>query len=135
MSDLQNAAQPLVAQKAVDKTKVWIVLCGGAAGLFALTILAENTKAVFPAISRANEALAAQRSKRSEPAPDPAAPPSQPVQGSWIEDDASEKQPPDSAEQAVLAGLQAARERSQPSGPDVAAQDAPAQDSPSKSKT
>lgn len=111
MADLQKAAQPLVAQKPVDKTKIWVVLCGGAAGLFALTVLAENMKQLFPAIARANEALAAQRTGPSKPAAEPAETPDT-SQDKWIDTDASPKQPSDSSEQAVLAGLQAARERS-----------------------
>eukprot|EP00892_Ulva_mutabilis_P003901 jgi/Ulvmu1/1883/UM012_0040.1 len=132
MSDLQKASQPLAPQP-VDKTKIWIVLCGGAAGLFALTVLAENNKQIFPAISRANDALAAQRAQRSQATSDPV-PPQEPSQGSWIDADPAAQEPPSSSEQAVLAGLQAARERAKPTGSDAAGQEAPKQDSTSKPK-
>jgi hypothetical protein len=37
---------------------VWVVFIGGAASLFILTVLVENNGAWFPAISRANQAMA-----------------------------------------------------------------------------
>lgn len=123
MSDLKDAASaPPLSQRPVSKAKVWTVLCGGAAGLFALTILAENSKTFFPAISRANDALASQKTKAEEqpatPGPTSDFPPTlDQVQDTTaasspsIDSTASSKAQ-DSSEEAVLAGLQAARERS-----------------------
>lgn len=51
-----DQAQPMQARP-YDKGKVWLVLIGGATGLFALTVAAENSSSLFPAISRANQAM------------------------------------------------------------------------------
>lgn len=65
VSQVTQMAKPLPKQPSIDKTKVWTVVIGGAAGLFLLTIAAENNKSWFPAIARANEAMAIAR-KRAE---------------------------------------------------------------------
>jgi putative intracellular protease/amidase len=62
-SEALQAAKPLTQSQAVEKGKVWILLCGGAAGLFAATLLLENQSKLFPAIARANQAMAAARKK------------------------------------------------------------------------
>jgi hypothetical protein len=49
----------------IDKGKVWTVFIGSAASLFILTVAAENNGAWFPAIARANAAMAQAR-KRAE---------------------------------------------------------------------
>lgn len=58
-------AKPLPKQENIDKGKVWTVFIGGAASLFLVTVAAENNKSWFPAIARANEAMALAR-KRAE---------------------------------------------------------------------
>jgi len=50
----------------IDKGKVWVVFIGSAASLFILTVLSENNSAWFPAIARANAAMAAARNKASQ---------------------------------------------------------------------
>lgn len=49
----------------IEKGKVWAVFIGGAASLFIVTVAAENNKSWFPAIARANAAMAVAR-KRAE---------------------------------------------------------------------
>jgi hypothetical protein len=112
-SDALQRAKPLTETQAVDKGKIWLVLCGGAAGLFAATVLLENMSMFFPAIARANQAMAA--SKKAGTADDNVDP--------SIDVDTASMPPPDTeaiqrereidakSEQAVLAGLKAARER------------------------
>jgi len=60
-SQITNYAAPLPKSDKLDKGKVWIVVIGGAAALFATTLLAENNEAWFPAISKANRAMAKSR--------------------------------------------------------------------------
>ena len=56
-------ARPLAAQP-VRKDKVWLLLAGGAAALFGATIALENNEQLFPAISRANRAMARSREQQ-----------------------------------------------------------------------
>ncbi|KAG2435208.1 hypothetical protein HXX76_007291 [Chlamydomonas incerta] len=49
-------AKPLPKQT-FDKGRVWTVVIGSAAALFVGTVLLENNPALFPAISRANQAM------------------------------------------------------------------------------
>ena len=57
---MTSLARPLKAQT-VNKGKVWLVFVLGAAGLFGAAVLLENNERFFPAISRANKAMAATR--------------------------------------------------------------------------
>lgn len=57
---VSSLARALPQQK-VEKGKVWAVFILGAAGLFAGTILLENNEKLFPAISKANKAMAMAR--------------------------------------------------------------------------
>ena len=57
---MTSLARPLKAQT-VNKGKVWLVFILGAAGLFGAAVLLENNERFFPAISRANKAMAATR--------------------------------------------------------------------------
>lgn len=53
-----SLAKPLRVQT-VNKGRVWLLFILGASSLFGATILAENNETFFPAISRANKAMAA----------------------------------------------------------------------------
>ncbi|WIA18780.1 hypothetical protein OEZ85_003465 [Tetradesmus obliquus] len=66
VSQMTQMAKPLPKQS-IDKSKVWTVFIGSAASLFILTVAAENNGAWFPAIARANAAMAVAR-KRAEQA-------------------------------------------------------------------
>ena len=136
MSDLKNASSTPVA-KPVNKTKIWVLLCGGAAGLFALTILSERNTGIFPAISRANEALEAQRAKNKSDTQDTYSASSGPQEmdqalGGPIDTTAASAREQDSSEDAVLAGLQAARERAakKPSKDDLQSQESASNSKP-----
>ncbi len=59
-ASVTSLAKPLRAQS-VNKGKVWLVFVLGAAGLFSAAVLLENNERFFPAISRANKAMAAGR--------------------------------------------------------------------------
>ena len=64
-------AKPLKVQT-VNKNRVWLLFVLGASSLFGVTVLAENNEAWFPAIARANKAMAASAvaaKKRAEEAP------------------------------------------------------------------
>jgi hypothetical protein len=101
-SDALNQAQPLKSTEPVNKGKVWLLLCGGAAGLFVATLLIENNTAWFPAIARANVQMTSSREQEeSDQETDAGADISQ-----AIDVDAR-------AEAAVLQGLKAARDRVQ----------------------
>lgn len=60
LSQATEAAKPLPKQT-IDKGKVWQYFIGGAVTLFLGTIALENYEGWFPAISRANKAMAASR--------------------------------------------------------------------------
>ena len=66
-----SVAKPLKVQK-VNKNRIWLLFVLGASTLFGVTVLAENNESWFPAISRANKALAAsaaavkERAKKAE---------------------------------------------------------------------
>jgi hypothetical protein len=66
-----SLAKPLKVQT-VNKNRIWLLFVLGASSLFGVTVLAENNEAWFPAISRANKALAAsaaaakERARRAE---------------------------------------------------------------------
>lgn len=66
-----SLAKPLKVQT-VNKSRIWLLFVFGASSLFGLTVVAENNETFFPAISRANKALAAsaaalkQKQERSE---------------------------------------------------------------------
>ena len=53
-------ARPLPKQK-VNKGKIWVVFLVGATGLFAGALAFERNSKLFPAIARANQALAASK--------------------------------------------------------------------------
>lgn len=56
-------AKPLKAQK-VNKERIWLLLVLGASSLFGATVLLENNEKWFPAISRANKAMAAYKQQK-----------------------------------------------------------------------
>ena len=62
-ADAIAEARPLAAQP-VRKDKVWLLLAGGAAALFGGTIVLENNEQLFPAIARANKAMARSREQQ-----------------------------------------------------------------------
>ena len=62
-ADAVASARPLAAQP-VRKGKVWLLLAGGAAALFGGTIALENNEQLFPAIARANKAMARSREQQ-----------------------------------------------------------------------
>jgi hypothetical protein len=110
-SEAMQAAKPL-KEAEVNKGKVWLLLCGGAAGLFVTAVIAENNDKLFPAIARANQAMQEYRQQRDEEA---RAPDSQQDQPTVIEPtttiDPIPQELSSSTEDAVLRGIQAARER------------------------
>mmetsp|Transcript_26162 Transcript_26162/g.66010 ORF Transcript_26162/g.66010 Transcript_26162/m.66010 type:complete len:265 (-) Transcript_26162:132-926(-) len=55
---ITQQAKPLVLKQKVDKDKVWALFIGGAVVLFTTTIALENNTSLFPAIARANKAMA-----------------------------------------------------------------------------
>jgi hypothetical protein len=57
VAQVVESAKPLPKQT-IDKPKVWVAFIGGAVAVFGLTVLSENNEAWFPAISRANKAMA-----------------------------------------------------------------------------
>ncbi len=65
-SQVTQMAKPLQKHEDVQKGKIWLLFIGGAAGLFITTVLLENNKGLFPAIARANEALAKTRAMNTE---------------------------------------------------------------------
>jgi len=58
-------AKPLKVQT-VDKNRIWLLFILGATTLFGTTVLAENNESWFPAISKANKALAASAAAAKE---------------------------------------------------------------------
>eukprot|EP00879_Flechtneria_rotunda_P005909 GHRR01006215.1.p1 GENE.GHRR01006215.1~~GHRR01006215.1.p1 ORF type:complete len:372 (+),score=206.07 GHRR01006215.1:184-1299(+) len=62
VSQVTQMAKPLPKQK-ISKGKVWTAFIGGAASLFLVTVAAENNKSWFPAIGRANDAMAKARNR------------------------------------------------------------------------
>lgn len=50
-----------IPQQKIDKGRIWLICILGAAGLFVGTVLVENNDKFFPAISKANKALALAR--------------------------------------------------------------------------
>ena len=66
VNQMTQMAKPLPKQDYIDKGKVWTVFIGGAAGLFLLTVAAENNSSWFPAIARANQAMALARKRAEE---------------------------------------------------------------------
>ena len=56
-NEVVTAAKPLQVQK-VNKGRIWLLFVLGASSLFGATILLENNETWFPAISRANRAMA-----------------------------------------------------------------------------
>lgn len=61
-SEVADSAKAL-AKQPVQKGKVWLLLAGGSAALFALTVALERSK-VFPAIAKANEAMSVSKAAR-----------------------------------------------------------------------
>ena len=61
-----QAAQPLPKQ-AYDKNKVWLLLLGGAAALFGVTLVVEGQSGLFPAIARSNQILRMSAGERVRP--------------------------------------------------------------------
>ena len=62
-ASVTSLAKPLTQQR-VEKGKVWLIIVAGAFGLFGATVLLENNEALFPAIARANKAMAAAQKAR-----------------------------------------------------------------------
>ena len=111
-SEALQAAKPLKGGPVVNKGKVWLLLCGGAAGLFAATVIAENNSNLFPAIARANQAMQEYRDKQQEEDQNPALQSN--AQSTSVPTTVSESVPQElssSTEDAILRGMQAARER------------------------
>lgn len=105
-----ETAKPLKKAE-VNKTKIWLLLCGGAAGLFALAVLAENNENLFPAIARANQAMQEYRGQKegdSNDAQEQQQATSVPATATTPETVPEELS---STDDAVLRGMQAARER------------------------
>lgn len=103
-SEVTAAAKPL-AKQPVQKGKVWLLLAGGSATLFAATVLLERSK-VFPAIAKANEAMTVSKAAREDAADaeqQEQALDLQPEGSAWVEDAESSA--------AVLQGLQSASTR------------------------
>lgn len=69
-SAVTDYAKPFKKQP-VDKFRIWVVLIGGAAVLFIGTVASENNSGWFPAISKANKALAMARQASQTPAAPP----------------------------------------------------------------
>lgn len=104
-----SAAKPL-KEAEVNKGKVWLLLCGGAAGLFAATVLLENNEKFFPAISRANQAMQEYRVQQDGEGSD-GKPQEQATSVPATVSDPIPQELPSSTDDAVLRGMQAARER------------------------
>jgi hypothetical protein len=68
-SEAVQSARPLKSTETVNKGFVWVLFCGSASVLFAATLLVENRTPLFPAIARANRALATQRESASQAPP------------------------------------------------------------------
>lgn len=100
-----SRARPLVQQEQADNRKVWLLLCGGAAGLFAATLLLENNSSFFPSIARANQALSNPESSQSGPASAAS------TSFEQTEAELQAKELEERSQAAVLKGLQAARSR------------------------
>jgi hypothetical protein len=60
-----SLAKPLKVQT-VNKNRIWLLFVLGASSLFGITVLAENNESWFPAISKANKALAASAAAAKE---------------------------------------------------------------------
>ena len=58
------AAAKSLPQQEVDKPKVWLLLAGGSAVLFGVTVFLEKQTQLFPAISKANQAMSQSRTAR-----------------------------------------------------------------------
>ena len=110
---MTSLAKPVKKQE-VNKGKVWLLFVLGASTLFGVTIVVENNSAWFPAISRANKAMASAQAalaKKEE----------QGVNKKQIvdknemmleerEDDITSDEEEDRLQQAVLSGIAEARE-------------------------
>ena len=104
-----QAAKPL-KEAEVNKGKIWLLLCGGAAGLFAATVLLENNEKFFPAIARANQAMQEYRVQQDGEGSDGKTQ----EQATSVPTTVSDTIPQElssSTDDAVLRGMQAARER------------------------
>lgn len=110
-SEALSAAKPLTQTQANNKGKVWLIMVGAASGLFAATLLVENNTNFFPAIKRANTAMAAQRQAAGEGAEAAAAGEAGASTGSEAKQTFEEAEMQARSEEAVLKGLQAARDR------------------------
>jgi hypothetical protein len=109
-SEAMQRAKPLTQQRPVNKGKVWLLLCGGAAGLFAATLLVENWAGLFPAVARANQAMAAQKGASEEKLQEQDSVSTE-VAVAQPEARKSKADMQARSEQAVLEGLKVARER------------------------
>ena len=69
MSATQTAKA--LPKQAFDKNKVWLILLGGAAGLFGITLAVESQSGLFPAIARSNQMLRMSASERVRLSPSP----------------------------------------------------------------
>jgi len=96
-SEATSFARTLPKQT-VNKGKIWVIFLLGATGLFGAALAIERNSKLFPAIARANQALAATKAAQKRKEADDKA-----VKDTW----ASEAK----AEDAVLQGLSDARSR------------------------
>jgi len=101
-----SLAKPLKVQK-VNKERIWLLLILGASSLFGITVLLENNEQWFPAISRANRAMATSKKMSEQQLANSA------IEQAEFEDRLQEvvKERNEDArlESAVLAGLQDAK--------------------------
>ncbi|BDA43589.1 hypothetical protein COCOBI_04-6020 [Coccomyxa sp. Obi] len=94
---VSSLARALPKQQ-VDKGRIWLICILGAAGLFGGTVLLENNEKFFPAISKANKAMAQARKQQEARA--------KLKEAIDVGGDAEER-----LEDAVLAGISEARQR------------------------
>ncbi|CAL8468463.1 g8003 [Coccomyxa elongata] len=94
---VSSLARALPKQQ-VDKGRIWLICILGAAGLFGGTVLLENNEKFFPAISKANKAMAQARKQQEARA--------KLQEAIDVGGDAEER-----LEDAVLAGISEARQR------------------------
>lgn len=58
------AAAKALPQQEVNKGAVWLLLAGGSAVLFGVTVFLERQTQLFPAISKANQAMSQSKTSR-----------------------------------------------------------------------
>jgi hypothetical protein len=115
---LLASAKPMQAQS-VNKGRVWLLFAMGASTLYGTAVLLENNAAWFPAIARANKAL--QAGLAAAEARELQAVEEELEAEERLEAVLEERTQDARAQGAVLAGLQAAKERALPAAADAAA--------------